>query len=351
MTSDFPARFREAVGSGTALVEAPGTRESDLAFARSVAAGLSDEPKWLHCRFLYDAEGSRLFEEITRQPEYYPTRTEAAILAENTHEIHELTGARTLVELGSGYSVKTEHLLSAYSQGEDRVLYVPVDVSDTALREASKAISENFADVQVTGINGTYGSALPILRLLSPQMVIFLGSTIGNVNEAEANAFWRNVSGHLPAGDFFLLGADLVKDPRVLEAAYNDAAGVTARFTNNYFARINRELGADIDLDPIEHKAVWNADRRRMEIFGRFHTAQTIYVEPLDQSFDIGPGEEILLEISRKFRLPELKVELASHGFETKRAFTDERGWFALLLLERIDDAVIRRAPHPSKLR
>ncbi len=351
MTSDFPARFREAVGSGAALVEAPGTRESELAFARSVAAGLSDEPKWLHCRFIYDAEGSRLFEEITHQPEYYPTRTEAAILAEHAHEIRRLTGPRTLVELGSGYSVKTEHLLSAYSQSEERVLYVPVDVSDTALREASKAITENFSDVQVTGINGTYGSALPILRILSPQMVIFLGSTVGNFNEAETTAFWRNVSGHLPAGDFFLLGADLEKDPRILEAAYNDAAGITARFTNNYFARMNRELGAGIDLDQIEHVAIWNPDRGRMEIYGRFHTAQTIYVEPLDQSFAISPGEEILLEISRKFRLPELKDELASHGFEPRRTFTDERGWFALLLLERIDDAVIRRSPHPSNLR
>ncbi len=351
MTSDFPARFREAVGSGAALVEAPGTRESDLAFARSVAAGLSDKPKWLHCRFLYDAEGSRLFEEITKQPEYYPTRTEAAILAEHAHEIHALTGPRTLVELGSGYSVKTEHLLSAYSQSEERVLYVPVDVSDTALREASKAITENFTDVQVTGINGTYGSALPILRLLSPQMVIFLGSTIGNFNEAETTAFWRSVSGHLPAGDFFLLGTDLEKDPRVLEAAYSDAAGITARFTNNYFARINRELGASIDLDQIEHVAAWNPERRRMEIYGRFHTAQTINIEPLNESFEISPGEEILLEISRKFRLADLTEELAVNGFETRRTFTDERGWFALLLLKRIDDAVIRRSPYPSNVR
>ncbi len=345
MATDFPARFREAVGSGATLVEAPGTSESELAFARSVTAGLSDDPKWLHCRFLYDAEGSRLFEEITQQPEYYPTRTEAAILAEYSVAIQEITGPRTLVELGSGYSVKTEHLLAAYSESAERVLYVPVDVSDTALREASKAIAESFADVQVTGINGTYGSALPVLRQLSPQMVIFLGSTIGNFNEAETTAFWRNVAGHLPAGDFFLLGVDLEKDVDVLGAAYNDAAGVTARFTKNYFARINRELGANIDLDAIEHVEIWRPEARRMEILARFHAAQTIYIRPLDQAFEIRAGEEILLEISRKFRLPELKEELSAFGFDMRQTFMDQKGWFALILLERLDDAVIRPSP------
>jgi L-histidine N-alpha-methyltransferase len=344
--SDFPARFREAFGSGTAVVEAPGTGDTLMSFARSVAVGLSADPKWLHCRFLYDAEGSRIFEAITAKPEYYPTRTEAAILERHAAEIRELTGLRTLVELGSGYSVKTEHLLSAYSGGDEIVHYVPVDVSISALNAANQSIDANFADVQFTGINGTYGSAFPVLRQLSPQLVIFLGSTIGNFNEAESGAFWRSVADHLPVGGYFLLGVDLVKDAGILEAAYNDSAGHTARFTKNYCTRLNRELGANIDVSQVEHVAVWNPDRERMDISLRFNTAQQIIVGPLGETFEIAAGEEILIEISRKFRIPRLSTDLARFGFQVARSFTDENEWFALLLLERVEDVI--RAPNPS---
>ncbi|NIN71042.1 MAG: L-histidine N(alpha)-methyltransferase [Gemmatimonadetes bacterium] len=346
--SDFPTRFRQAVGAGAVLVEAPGTGESLQAFARSVAAGLSDDPKWLHYRFLYDAEGSRLFEEITRQPEYYPTRTEAGILADYADEIQRFTGPLTLVELGSGYSVKTEYLLSAYSRDGEPLRYVPVDVSGSALLAASRSIAESFSDVDFTGINGTYRSAFPVLRQLSPQMLVFLGSSIGNFNEAETTSFWRSVTDHLPAGDFFLLGVDLVKDVDVMEAAYNDAAGVTARFTNNYFGRINRELGAALDLSQIEHNAIWNPALERIEIYARFNSDQQLYVEPLDQVFEIRSGERIMIEISRKHRLPKLQRELTSFGFELKRVFTDEKKWFALLLLERTDDTLIHAAYPPA---
>lgn len=335
MSEDFPTRFREAVGSGATLVEASGTEGSTLLFARSVAKSLADEPKWLDCRFLYDAEGSRLFERITEQPEYYPTRTEAAILERHAVEIREITGPRTLVELGSGYSVKTEHLLAAYENGESQVLYVPVDVSEAALREASKSIASRFSGVQMTGINGPYRSVFSVFEQLSPQMVIFLGSTIGNLNPEESAMFWQNMARHLPAGDFFLLGADLVKDPAILKAAYDDAAGVTASFTKNYFARMNRELGAGVDLQQIEHVPVWNPELSRMEIYVEFRTAQRIRVEPLDRTFEIDAGERIMVEISRKFRLPELERELTSHGFHVRHAFTDDREWFAVLLLER----------------
>ncbi len=317
--SDFPSRFREAVTSGQNIVKTAEAGDTLMTYARSVAIGLSDDPKWLHCRFLYDAEGSRLFEAITEQPE-------------------------TLVELGSGYSVKTEHLLSAYTRGRASVRYIPVDVSESALRQAYHSVSGAFSDVEFTGINGTYGSALRILGQLSPQMVVFLGSTIGNLNEAETTAFWRSVTGHLPAGDFFLLGVDLVKDAALLEAAYNDAAGVTAQFTKNYATRMNRELGSQIDIAQIEHLAIWNPVRECMEISLRFRTAQDVYVEPLDQHFAIDAGELVLLEISRKFRLPKLIDELCRSGFEVRRTFTDENEWFALLLLERVEDVDTIRA-------
>lgn len=347
MLKDFTDRFRDALRSGENLVTAPGASDSILAFARSVSAGLGDEPKWLHCRFLYDAEGSRLFEEITAQPEYYPTRTEAAILAKHADRIREITGPVNLVELGSGYSVKTEHLLNAYLRDGTELRYVPVDVSVSALREASRSIHENFANVQFTAIAGTYASAFPLLGELTPEMVIFLGSTIGNFNEAEATAFRTAVSGHLPTGNFFLLGVDLVKDVEILEAAYNDAAGITARFTKNYLTRMNRELDAGIDTDQVEHEAVWNPARERMEISLRFRTEQRVHVSPLNESFRIRAGERILVEISRKFRLAKLREELYGFGFEPLHTFTDEREWFALLLLRRRDDFRLRTTVRP----
>ncbi len=330
---EFTTRVREALDSGTVIVASAAERETEETFAESVVAGLSDDPKWLHCRFLYDAEGSRLFEQITEQPEYYPTRTEAAILERHARDVQAITGPVTLVELGSGYSVKTEHLLRAYSA--DDLTYVPLDVSVSALRAASESVAKNFPDVNFTGIHGPYASAFPVLANLSPQMVVFLGSTLGNLNEAEFDAFWSEISDNLPSGDFFLLGVDLVKDIATLEAAYDDPAGITARFTKNYFTRMNRELGSDLDLDVIEHVAAWNPDREAIEIRAHFHEAQTIRVESMDRDFEVAAGESILMEISRKFRLERLQTELQRFGLQTRRAFTDEREWFGMLLLER----------------
>jgi len=333
-TTDLRARFRRALRAGDDLVRGSVTAEPTEAFARAVAIGLGGDPKWLPCHYLYDAAGSRLFEEITAQPEYYPTRSEAAILEAHATEIREITGPVHLVELGSGYSVKTEHLLAAYSGEGEALRYVPVDVSASALVEAQQSIAKAFDDVEFTGIHGTYGNAFPVFRELSPQMVVFLGSSIGNLNPSEAARFWTSVTEHLPVGDFFLLGADLVKDRAVLEAAYDDAAGVTARFTKNYFARINRELGARLDLDAIEHVAAWNPAKERIEIWARFLAEQEIRIRALDASFRIAAGEEILVEVSHKYRVPELRRELARFGLHTRRVFTDEREWFALLLLE-----------------
>lgn len=335
---DLPERFEAAVDAGDSLVKTAEAEGSSLAFARSVAAGLGADPKWLQCQYLYDKVGSELFERITEQPEYYPTRTETQILAESSAEIAEITGPLTLVELGSGFSVKTEHLLNAYVALGIDVHYVPVDVSASALRGANDAITDDFPSVQVTGINGPYESAFPVFELLSPQLVIFLGSTIGNFNAEEAGVFWRGVSEHLPLGNYFLLGIDLVKDPKLLEAAYNDAAGVTAQFTRNLWARINRELGASVDLDVLEHVAVWSEERSRMEISTRFTDAQRVYIEPLNSTFEISPGEQVLIEISRKFRLSEIAADLKPHGFNFVRSFTDPNQWFALLLLQRSDD-------------
>jgi L-histidine N-alpha-methyltransferase len=306
-----------------------------LEFARAAAIGLTDTPRWLPCQYLYDARGSELFEEITRQPEYYPTRTEARILERHAAGIRDVTGPVTLLELGSGSSVKTSYLLSAYAEANGEVTYVPVDVSASALDQAGERIARRHPTVRVRGIVGRYEDAFPRLREHSPILAVFLGSTIGNFNHNESSAFWRRVSDALAPGDYFLLGADLVKDKAVLEAAYNDAAGATAAFTNNLFGRMNRELDAGIDVERVEHVARYNETWQRIEIFGRFRTAQTVRIAPMGLAVEIPEGDMVMIEISRKFLLADLKRYLACFGLVAQRVFTDEREWFGLLLLQK----------------
>jgi L-histidine N-alpha-methyltransferase len=306
-----------------------------LDFANAVARGLADTPRWIPSRFLYDAEGSALFERICALPEYYPTRTEAGILRAEAGRLREITGPVTLVELGSGSSVKTDHLLAAYSASGEPVHYVPVDVSASILRVAAERIEETFPSVNVVGVNGDYEHAFPLLGDYAPVLLLFLGSSIGNFNHAESLAFWRRVSSSMPTGSWMLLGVDLVKDPAVLEAAYNDAGGVTAAFTRNLFARMNRELDAGIDLDAVTHEARWNPEWQRIEIGARFRRRQTIAVAPLRRQFTVEAGELVMTEISRKFVRDRLRAYLTCFDFETVHVATDPREWFAVLLLRK----------------
>ncbi len=304
-------------------------------FAKSVALGLTDTPPWLHCRFLYDDRGSKLFEEITRQPEYYLTRTEAAILEQNAERICRVTGPVTLIELGSGNSVKTDYLLKAYSAGGSSVRYVPVDVSETILHQAKEAIVERHESVTVTGIADTYERAFPLFKEFSPAMLLFLGSSIGNFDQRESHTFWQGLSDALSSRDYLLLGVDLVKDEATLNAAYNDAAGVTEAFTRNLFARINRELGASIELGQIEHVARYHAERQRVEIYARFRTEQEVYLAPLERTIVVPAGTMVMTEICRKYHLKKMAAYLRCFDFSVEQVFTDEREWFGLLLLQR----------------
>jgi L-histidine N-alpha-methyltransferase len=329
-------------GTGRRGARSAVTAEADdpiLDFAQAVAAGLAAPRKSVPCRYLYDARGSALFEAICAQPEYYLTRTEASILRRHVATIAATTGPVHLVELGSGTSVKTQHLLRGYLEQGVAPRYVSVDVSVAALAMAEASLTEAFPQVEMTPIEATYEQAFPMLRELSPAMLIFLGSTIGNFDDPAATAFWQQAADHLRPGDYFLLGVDLVKDSALLEAAYNDAAGVTASFTRNLFARMNRELDAGIDLAAVEHVAGYNGEASQIEIAARFVHRQTIDIAPLGESYEIAAGEEIRTEVSRKFRVAELTPRLASFGLETVNVFTDERRWFALLLLQRAGHA------------
>jgi len=306
-------------------------------FAQSVVRGLSDHPRWLHCRYLYDAAGSEIFERICEQPEYYQTRTEAALLATHAGEICRLTGAPTLVELGSGSSAKTRHLLRAWTANGRRARYVPVDISLGMLEPSCAALAAEHPRLEIQGLAASYERAFPRLRELSPLLLVFLGSTIGNLNPHETADFLDSVSAGLGPGDHFLLGIDLVKDVRTLEAAYNDAAGWSAAFTRNLFGRMNRDLGTHIDLRAITHVAYYEEQLDRIEIFARFEREQTIEFADLGRRFRIARGEMILTEISRKFQVDEVAANVARFGLETVGVFTDPARAFAVLLLRMRD--------------
>ncbi len=313
--------------------------EGVIDFARSVSRGMNSRPRRLECRFLYDKTGSTIYERICEQPEYYPTRTESEILAEYGEAISRHTGPVTILELGSGSSDKMNHLLPAYTGSFGEVTYCPIDISECALEQAIENIARQHHSVRITGVNGTYETAYQIFGSASPALVLFLGGSIGNFDEDEFHTFWTSVSGSVSDGDYFLLGADLVKDRDTLEAAYDDAAGVTASFTRNLFSRMNREFGAGLDLDAVEHLARYNSGAEQIEIYARFNRAQELAIQPLNEMHTIRAGEEILVEISRKFQFPRLQSTLRQYGFKTVEAFMDKNKLFSLLLLQKVQNA------------
>ncbi|MFW6198618.1 MAG: ergothioneine biosynthesis protein EgtB, partial [Acidobacteriota bacterium] len=249
-------------------------------------------------------------------------------------EIRRRVGDTTLVELGSGSSTKTRHLLDAWTAaGPAR--YVPVDISLTALRAACSELAADYPDLAVEGIGAPYERAIPLVGAVSPMVFVFLGSTVGNFNNEELDRFLDLVARHLGPDDRFLLGIDLVKEPRRLEAAYDDEAGWTERFTLNLFERMNRELGTRIPLEAVEHVAFYNDRLDRVEIYARFPEGATVELPAIDRRFRIGPGEMIRTEISRKFRAPQMAATVARFGFVHEQTISDPEGLFGLLLLRR----------------
>jgi L-histidine Nalpha-methyltransferase len=330
-------RFRTACcGGGSTILRKINPVDPIKEFADATASGLLSAPRRLESRFLYDSEGSALFEEITRQPEYYLTATETSILAGHAASIRDLTGPVPLLELGSGSCAKIEYLLRSWLEKVPKTCYVPVDVSESALSIARRELSGTLPQVRVIAVNAEYHEAFPLLPQLSPSLLLFLGSSIGNLAPADMSHFLAGLAGSMDAGHFLLLGVDLVKDPKVLEAAYNDSAGVTAQFTRNIFARMNRELGSDIDLDAIEHVARWNPETEQIETSVHFTKQQTVVLAPLNRQLTVPQGETVQIEISRKFRLETLLPELRELGLAAEEVFTDEKGWFALILLRRL---------------
>ncbi|MEU7423037.1 L-histidine N(alpha)-methyltransferase [Streptomyces sp. NPDC040750] len=301
---------------------------TEAALRADVLRGLTGTPKWLPPKWFYDARGSELFEQITELPEYYPTRAEREILAERSGEIADASGARTLVELGSGSSEKTRYLIDALPLSA----YVPVDVSESALTQAGQALIAERPELDVHALIADFTAPLTLPATPGPRLVAFLGGTIGNLLPEERAAFLTSVRSLLAPGDGLLLGTDLVKDERVLVRAYDDAAGVTAAFNKNVLAVVDRELGADFDPDAFDHVALWDAEREWIEMRLRSRTAQTVKVPALNLAVDFAAGEDLRTEVSAKFRRAGVTAELATVGLELTHWWTDAQGRFALSL-------------------
>ncbi|MET9532885.1 MULTISPECIES: L-histidine N(alpha)-methyltransferase [unclassified Streptomyces] len=302
---------------------------TDAALRADVLQGLTSSPKTLPPKWFYDARGSELFEEITALPEYYPTRAEREILLARAGDIADATGARTLIELGSGSSEKTRHLLDALPALE---MYIPVDVSGSALTAAADALLAERPGLSVHALIADFTREPALPPAPGPRLVVFLGGTIGNLLPPERAAFLRSVRGLLEPGDHLLLGTDLVKDESVLVPAYDDAAGVTAAFNKNVLSVIDRELGADFDPAAFDHVAVWDRENEWIEMRLRARTAFTVKIPELDLAVPFAAGEEMRTEVSAKFREERVRTELGAAGLSLQHWWTDSGGRFALSL-------------------
>ncbi|WP_278261303.1 L-histidine N(alpha)-methyltransferase [Nocardia sp. AG03] len=297
--------------------------------------GLTSNPKSLPPKWFYDARGSELFERITELPEYYPTRTERALLERVVGEIAEAAKAEVLVELGSGSAAKTRLLLDALTAEGSLKTYVPQDVSAAALRGAATEVATEYPNLAVHGVVSDFTDTLHNLPRGGRRMIAFLGGTIGNLVPAERAEFLAGITEVLEPGELLLLGAGLVIDPAVLVPAYDDAAGVTAEFNRNVLHVLNHRLGGDFAPEKFEHVAVWDPTAEWIEMRLRATTAMTATLTDLDLTVHFAEGEEIRTEISAKFHPDTLRAELTTAGFTPTHTWTDPDSRFALFLAER----------------
>jgi L-histidine Nalpha-methyltransferase len=304
--------------------------EADL--AETVRAGLTREPKELPPKLFYDARGSELFDRITAQPEYYPARAERSILNRYSPEIVEESGAEELVELGSGVASKTRALLYAMAGAGTLDRYVPFDIDDSVVEACAEELHRILPGMDVHGVVGDFGRDLEQLPRGEHRLIAFLGGTVGNLYPDERTAFLARVRDQMGPSDRLLLGIDLLKEPAVLEAAYNDAAGVTAEFNLNLLQAINEQLGADFDVEAFEHVAFFDPEQSWIELRLRSLADQQVAIPEADLVVPFAEGEEMRTEISCKFRRADIESALDDAGLMLRRLFSDDEGLFALAL-------------------
>lgn len=316
--------------------------------ADDVRAGLARTPKVLPPKYFYDERGSQLFEAITELPEYYPTRTETAILEAHADAIVDRVRPAELVELGSGSSRKTRLLLEAMHRAGSGHRYAPVEISETALVGAAEALIADHPWLEVHGHLGDFAGDLARLPRNGRRLLAFLGSTIGNLLSADRHRLFRAVADVLGTHDAFLLGADLVKSPDMLVRAYDDEAGVTAAFNRNMLHVLNRELDGDLPVDAFTHRAIWNIDEERIEMHLVADRLVHARLDALALDVAFRAGEPLVTEYSCKFHVEDLARELRIAGLDVQEVWTDPNDWFAVLLAATVTpsrDAARRRRP------
>ena len=296
---------------------------------------LSQRPIVIPPMWFYDEDGSLLFDEITRLDEYYPTRTERSILEASSREIVERARPRSLVELGSGTCEKTRVLLDAMRRGGLLETIVPLDISSEMLERSVEELSGEYPGVDVVGVVADFSGGFEFLEEFGARLVAFLGSTIGNFRPTDRARFLTDVAASLGSDDWFLLGFDLVKDPRRLVAAYDDSAGVTAAFNRNMLSSLNHAVGANFEPDQFEHVAVWNEQSSSIEMRLRALCDMDVTITDLDLDFHVTAGEEILTETCAKFTIAGMAAELGEAGLDVAQVFSDDAQDFALMLAKK----------------
>jgi dimethylhistidine N-methyltransferase len=308
-------------------------RQAD--FARDVVAGLSASPKHLPCRYFYDRLGSRLFEAICELPEYYLTPAESVILTTHADDVANLSqGTTDLIELGSGSAAKTRLLIEAFLRRKHGLRYVPLDICQAVLEESSADLLRAYPKLEILAIAGEYSEGMKHIASLpaSRKLVLWLGSNIGNLERTEAADFLARVRGTLASADRLLVGFDLRKDRAVLEAAYDDPCGVTAAFNRNLLVRANRELGGNFDVRSFAHRAVYNEDAGRVEMYLVSTRSQRVFLPRLKRQVEFKAEEAIHTENSYKYSPKEIESLASAAGLRTEQAWLDPDGLFRLNL-------------------
>lgn len=336
-TFDIQAVYSEEIINGRLSIIRTENGRHKNTFAEDVKYGLTSPEKFLLPKYFYDATGSALFELICETDEYYVTNTEAEILKKHSAELAALNyDKKFIVELGSGSSVKTKYILSSFIQNSGNVAYLPIDVSDILI-QGSNALLGEFEGLTIKGIIGEYEEGLAAAENLAdaPKIILFLGSSLGNFNPGEAENLMRHISGSMDENDSALIGFDLVKDPEVLNRAYDDDAGITAKFNLNLLYRINEELGGNFDLDKFEHKAFYNEELSRVEMHLVSAEKQKVYIEAIDTSVHFEKGESIHTENSYKFTVEMINSLAGAAGLKVSQICKDEMNYFGLCLMTK----------------
>jgi L-histidine Nalpha-methyltransferase len=315
----------------------PDSTKSEKTFAEELKFSLNQAQKFISPKFFYDKTGSMLFEKICTLPEYYLTRTEIKILKELKSDLPEYIDKQfRLVELGSGSSTKTRLLLDIFDKLHDKIEYMPIDISEI-LKESSKSLQRDYDNLQITGIVDTYEKGLLFLKEYDekPNLIVFLGSSFGNFCPDEGFEFLKKINKTMKESDLFLIGLDLIKEKKILENAYDDSQGVTAKFNLNVLQRINQELDGDFDLEKFTHVAQYNDNENRIEMYLRSLEKQTVQISKADIALTFEENELIHTEHSHKYSISEIPKLFENTGFSIARIWKDENNHYAMVLVSK----------------